>query len=156
MLADDRRYSEVQWISSFKISSYITNHCKTGPSGNSQFCLFRISMSPEDEPRETKSPNRVSELHHWAPKENPLRKRCFHLSLQDYGSTFLCKDIHGLIDNRRNMQGVLSYPHFKPHRHWHCCSFSLYRISTCSIAVCVWKSCILLLVMIRCPLHCWP
>ena len=37
MLTNDRRYSEVSWILSFKISSYVTNDLKTGPSGNSQF-----------------------------------------------------------------------------------------------------------------------
>ena len=31
MLTDDRRLSEVSWISSLKISSYVTNHLKTGP-----------------------------------------------------------------------------------------------------------------------------
>ena len=35
MLTDDRCHSEVYWISSVKISSYMTNHFKTGPSGNS-------------------------------------------------------------------------------------------------------------------------
>ena len=46
MLTDDRRYSEVQWISRFKISSYITNHLKTGPLENNKFCFPRISMFP--------------------------------------------------------------------------------------------------------------
>ena len=39
MLTDNRRYSKVSWI-----SSYITNHLKTGPLGNSQFCFPWISM----------------------------------------------------------------------------------------------------------------
>ena len=37
MLTNDRRYREVSWILSFKISSYVTNDLKTDPSGNSQF-----------------------------------------------------------------------------------------------------------------------
>ena len=37
MLTNDRRYSEVSWILSLKISSYVTNDLKTDPSGNSQF-----------------------------------------------------------------------------------------------------------------------
>ena len=34
MLTDDRRYSKVKWISSVRISSHITNHLMTVPSGN--------------------------------------------------------------------------------------------------------------------------
>ena len=34
MLTDEHHYREVQWISSFKISSYRTNHLNTGSSGN--------------------------------------------------------------------------------------------------------------------------
>ena len=40
-LTDDLCYSKVRWMSSFKISNYITNHLKTGPLGNSKFCLPR-------------------------------------------------------------------------------------------------------------------
>ena len=43
MLTDHRRYSEVYWISSFKIFSYITNHLKSGPSGN------KINCFPQDQ-----------------------------------------------------------------------------------------------------------
>ena len=37
MFTDDHRYSEVLWISSFKTSSFIINHLKTGPTRNKIF-----------------------------------------------------------------------------------------------------------------------
>ena len=65
----------------FVLFCFITNHLMTGPLGNSEFCLPRISMFPSTSSRETLTLRFSGNKIHCSPRDQSLSVYCLTLSV---------------------------------------------------------------------------